>query len=143
MISVDLQCSFISLLLDPKLHCFMDLMTNELSVRVGQFCPFFEFHEKSWVCGSPIVQYGELTNFFDFGIKTKTPLSSIFSKNSKGQKIKIIFILIFCPMEFFGKRAFKWVALTGFWINIFFILFFKFILHLGEPQEHKHPGKNI
>ena len=26
-----------------------------LSSRVGRFCPFFEFHEKSWVCGSPTV----------------------------------------------------------------------------------------
>ena len=37
------------------------------------FALFLEFHEKSWVCGSP----RELPNIFDFG-----------SKKSKGQKVK-------------------------------------------------------
>ena len=37
------------------------------------------------------------------------------------------------PLEFFENKTLKWVALVGFWIKIIF-LFFKFIMHLGEPH---------
>ena len=49
--------------------------------------------------------------------------------------VQIFFLfLIFCPLEFFENRTFKWVAFIGFWIKIFLFYFLKFILHLGEPQ---------
>ena len=38
--------------------------------RVGRFCPFFEFHEQSWVGGSPGYNMGTYQIFYDFGSKT-------------------------------------------------------------------------
>ena len=49
---------------------------------------------------------------------------------------KFIFLfLIFCPLEFFENLTFKWVPTSHWFLDQNnFILFYFFILHLGEPQ---------
>ena len=51
--------------------------------------------------------------------------------------VQIFFLfLIFCPLEFFENRTFKWVAFIGFWIKIFFLNFLNSFCTLGNHKEH-------
>ena len=47
--------------------------------------------------------------------------------------VKQFLIFLFCPLEFFENRTFKWVAFIGFGSN-HFCYFFSSFLNLGEPQ---------
>ena len=69
---------------------WVQLIKNVAVQQDGSILPFLlEFHEKSWVCGSPRYNMGNYKFFFWF----KNLQRSIISKKSKGQKIKIIFFL--------------------------------------------------
>ena len=57
---------------------------------------------------------------------------NVFENNRFIKILNFFFIFNILPPEFFLKIRPLWVALVGFWIKI--ILFYFFILHLGEPQ---------
>ena len=69
----------------------------EMGVRLGRFCPFLEFPQKSWVCSSPRFNMGKYQIcliLFKNQWELPTPLKVHNFKRIKGAKNKNIFF--FC-----------------------------------------------
>ena len=47
-----------------EIGCNLFRTAQRMPIRVGRFCPFLEFHQKSWVCGSPRYNIGNYQFFF-------------------------------------------------------------------------------
>ena len=72
------------------LTCACQYAEDNVCFRVGQFCPFLEFHQKSWVCGSPRYNMGNYQIFLILVQKPvrATPLKVHNFKKIQGAKNK-------------------------------------------------------